>query len=193
MAQTGIKEPEKQRQIQRIAQQANDLIERMATIIWAMNTRNDTFESLTNYLHDFGIDFFDNIGINSHYSIEEMDPSVTQQIIVGETRRQIFLTFKEILNNIVKHAAATTVTIIITLTKNGFEIRIIDNGNGFDDADTEGSLEPIKPKPSPRNGNGGNGLRNMKERMAAIGGTFQIFSEKNKGTTVILQIPINQS
>lgn len=93
MAQTGIKEPEKQRQIQRIAQQANDLIERMATIIWAMNTRNDTVESLINYVHDFALDFFDNIGINSHFSIEEMDPSVTQQIIIGETRRQIFLTF----------------------------------------------------------------------------------------------------
>ena len=87
---------------------------------------------------------------------------------------------KEILNNIVKHAEATEVKTTITFSDNTFEIRIADNGKGFDTT-------------TPKNGKGGNGLKNICERLKAIGGKCDIFSKKNEGTTIVLSISINQS
>ena len=157
MAKKDIQQPEKKNQIERIAQQANDLIERMATIIWAMNTENDTVESLINYLQNHTTEFLEALDVSCSFSIPVLPPSVLNQIILGETRRQVFFAVKEILNNIVKHAEATEVKTTITFSDNTFEIRIADNGKGFDTT-------------TPKNGKGGNGLKNICERLKAIGG-----------------------
>ena len=194
MAKVGIEQPEKKRQIERVAEQANDLIERMATIIWAMNTRNDTVENLIHYLYTYTMDFLETIGIDCHFSIPKLPPSVSNEVIIGEKRREIFLTVKEALNNIVKHAKATAVTITIVLKNNVLEISIRDNGIGLNSeapydlftAATNTSALPKKKK-------GGNGLKNMHERMESIGGQLGVFSEKNKGTTLVLSIPTNKS
>ncbi len=190
MAKIGIEQPEKKRQIERITQQANDLIESMATIIWAMNTRNDTLEGLVHYLHNYAIEFLETIGMTCQFLIPDLPSTELKQIIVGEKRRQLFLTVKEALNNIAKHAGATRVTIMITLVKDILEIHITDNGKGL--GNDRAALE-INPKPSIKNGNGGNGLKNMRMRIEAIDGQMDIFSKKDRGTSIILRIPTNKS
>jgi signal transduction histidine kinase len=91
----------------------------------------------------------------------------------GETRRNIFLSVKESLHNIVKHANATKVELVFDM-KNDICIRISDNGKGFD-------LSGITRK--------GNGLDNIQKRMQEVRGDVKFLNKQ--GTTVVLRIPFS--
>ena len=84
---------------------------------------------------------------------------------------------KETLNNIRKHAGATTVIIKIKTTKNGLQFIVKDDGNGFDVC--------AAGKKTPQ----GLGLGIMKDRAREIGGKIDIESAPGKGTKVIVNIP----
>ena len=92
----------------------------------------------------------------------------------GEMRRNIFLSVKEVLHNVVKHAEATSVDITITINKD-LCIRIHDNGKGI-------NLENIRRF--------GNGLNNITKRMAEIGGLAKFKNEN--GTSVLLQVSLEE-
>ena len=87
----------------------------------------------------------------------------------GIKRRNIFLTVKEALNNIVKHAKATKVEILVELNGH-LRISIKDNGIGFDH-------EKVKPF--------SNGLHNMEKRMKSIDGAFSLVNSP-EGTLIVL-------
>ena len=88
----------------------------------------------------------------------------------GIKRRNIFLTVKEALNNIVKHAKATKVEIMVELNGH-LRISVKDNGIGFDH-------ERVKPF--------SNGLHNMEKRMKSIGGSFNLVNN-DEGTLIVLE------
>jgi signal transduction histidine kinase len=94
-----------------------------------------------------------------------------------EVRRNIYLIFKEAVNNAAKYSEATEVELQITLKKGLFQMTIMDNGKGFDvdSAPAEGS---------------GNGLKNMRQRAADIGGKVEIFSKTGQGTRVEMQVNV---
>src|SRR5687768_8077148 len=98
--------------------------------------------------------------------------------LTAETRHNLFLAFKETLNNAVKHAAASEVRISLELTPHPFALVVRDNGHGFDLA----HAHPTEPDRL----TGGNGLVNMKERLARIGGRCEIASDQGAGTVVSL-------
>jgi signal transduction histidine kinase len=154
----------------RISALATDLVDKMNDIIWSMNPQNDTLDNLVAYIRQQAATQLENAEIRYQFDIA---PEVPALPITGEKRRNIYLTVKEAVNNVIKHARASEVAISIQL--NGqLEIAIRDNGQGL--------------------GNGpgrkfGNGLRNMEQRMADIGGTFSLHS--NGGTTVRLTAPTN--
>jgi signal transduction histidine kinase len=89
-------------------------------------------------------------------------------------RRNIYLTVKEAVHNIVRHANATEVNIAIQLINNELIISIKDNGTGI-------NAEEQKRF--------GNGLKNMQQRMTQIRGTFEI--KNNGGTCVVLRAFLN--
>jgi signal transduction histidine kinase len=92
--------------------------------------------------------------------------------VSGEFRRNIYLTIKEALHNIVKHAKAENVRICIVIDKT-LRIEIQDDGIGFDSM----HIRPFS-----------NGLTNMQKRMKDILGTSEII--QNRGTTIILSAPL---
>jgi signal transduction histidine kinase len=92
--------------------------------------------------------------------------------IIGEVRRHIFLSIKEVLHNIVKHANAKSITIQIE-KKSAVVITIKDDGQGFKER-PEGYL-------------GGNGLKNIEQRMQKIGGQMTI--TQDQGTQITFTIP----
>lgn len=91
----------------------------------------------------------------------------------------IFRIIQEVLNNTRKHAQATFVTIRIETNRSNISISIADNGVGFNVEDTK-----LQEKED-----GGFGLVNIKERVELLNGTVEIKSEKDQGTTVIVNIP----
>lgn len=155
-------------EIYKISENANELMSKMNAIIWSMNPGNDTLPAFVAYVRSYVSEFLENLNIVYHFSVPDQIPDV---MLPGEKRRNLFLVIKESLNNIVKHSGASKVEIILT-AHDVLHIVIHDNGKG---------ISPEKQNQF------GNGLKNMKRRMEASGGSFSIYS--NNGTTVELTIP----
>ena len=99
-----------------------------------------------------------------------------ENIKIGmEERRDLYLIFKEALNNAVKYATATQININFSRSKDILLMSIKDNGIGFD-------------PDSKRDRSGGNGLKNMKERAALHNWKLNINSAADKGTEIKLFI-----
>ncbi|WP_276484633.1 sensor histidine kinase [Paraflavitalea pollutisoli] len=143
-------------ELEKISNNANDLLGKMNTIIWTMKSSNDTVESLIAYIRAHAIEYFDNTPIDATVRLPAVIP---QADISGEKRRNIFLSVKEALNNAMKHSQANQIWIDIATQENLLIIRIVDNGVGID-------TEQLRRF--------GNGLSNMRRRMESIGGAFNI-------------------
>jgi signal transduction histidine kinase len=100
----------------------------------------------------------------------------------SEMRHNLFLTFEEALNNVLKHSAATNVKVEMTINASEFEVKITDNGHGFEAPPLAAAIARL---PGVR---GGNGLKNMRQRLVDIGGEFLIFSRPGEGATLKLRI-----
>jgi signal transduction histidine kinase/ligand-binding sensor domain-containing protein len=155
--------------IDRMQVTSNELIDKMNEIIWCMNEKNDSLEDLLLYIRSYAMEYCEDNNLNCSIELTEDIPVL---FVSGETRRNIFLTVKESLHNIVKHACAKNVFIIID-SSNSLGITISDNGKGCKDSPSSGS---------------GNGLRNMYKRIGSVGGSISIQNEN--GTTVSLKIPL---
>jgi signal transduction histidine kinase len=105
--------------------------------------------------------------------------------IEAEKRHHLFLAIKETLNNIVKHAQATEVSLGLILQPAGFTVVIADNGRGMEaaaaDAAAAGRLQS------------GRGLPGLKKRLMEIGGECLINSTPGQGTRVELSLPAGSS
>ncbi|MBZ5857168.1 sensor histidine kinase [Flavihumibacter profundi] len=156
-------------EIEKISNSANDLITKMNTIIWTMKSSNDTVDNTIAYVRAYASEFLDNTDITCKVEYPEVIPIIE---LTGERRRNIFLCIKEALNNIVKHAAASAVTIRFQIGPQ-LVITISDNGTG---------LIPEKLRYF------GNGITNMHKRMESIDGHFNI--RNDKGTTIMLSVPL---
>jgi len=90
-----------------------------------------------------------------------------------ESRRQVFLFFKETLTNVVRHSSATEVELLLASRDGRIQLRIRDNGKGFVDGHSVGT-----------------GVQSLEERARTLSGTCHIKSEAGVGTTVELEIPV---
>lgn len=156
-------------EINRISSSANDLLDKMNSIIWTMNSSNDSAESLITYIRAYAAEFFENTLIDCRVNMPGQIPVIE---ISGEKRRNIFLSVKEALNNVLKHSHASAVTINITINQI-LVIEIGDNGNGI-------HLEKIRKF--------GNGINNMKKRMGTIGGDLSV--QNHNGTMLIFTLQL---
>lgn len=157
--------------IDKILSTSSELIDKMNEIVWAMNEKNDSLEDLLTYMRSYAKEYCEDNGIACEINMPENIPSI---FVSGEIRRNVFLTIKECLHNIVKHAKASKTEIGFTIGPNLF-IFIKDDGKGFGNKD--GS-----------NYDAGNGLKNMRKRIESIGGNFTIY--ENTGIVVELEVPL---
>ncbi len=153
---------------------ARELTRSLDEIVWAVNPRHDRLESLANYLGGYAQDFLSTAGIACRLDLPIALPDLT---LTADFRHNVFLAFKEALNNVVKHAGATEVTVSLEFQADGFLLLIADDGRGFD---------PVTP---PAEGPGRrHGLANMVQRMAEIGGDCQWEAAPGGGTRVKLRV-----
>lgn len=95
---------------------------------------------------------------------------------------QLFRLIQEALTNVRKHAAAREVTVTLMSDGSGhLKVVIADDGRGF----TPGSQRNAKARPL--------GLTSMRERVEALGGTFEVHSQPGSGTQVIATVPLPQT
>jgi signal transduction histidine kinase/ligand-binding sensor domain-containing protein len=159
---------------------ARDLTRAMDEIVWAVNPRHDTIESLANYLARFAHDFLSAAQIRCRLDAPLQVPELT---VRSEIRHNLFLTFKETLNNAVKHSGATEVRVRLELPPGGLRLVVMDNGKGF---------EPNK-SPGARGNDrlvSGYGMAGMRSRLEQLGGHVEIHSTPGEGARVELFVPL---
>ncbi len=95
--------------------------------------------------------------------------------IGADLRRQVFLIFKESVNNIARHSQCTEAQIELRIENKWVMVKVADNGAGFD----------------PSNMHEGHGLESMRARAKGLGGELQIISSDGRGTTILLNVPLS--
>jgi len=142
--------------------------------VWSANPSNDTLEGLINYACKYAQDYLELAGLRYRLDVPAQLPA---QIIAPDLRHNIFLAFKEAVNNVVKHAQASEVKIRLRLDATTFTLEIEDNGRGPGEAASKTSR---------------NGLRNMRKRMEDVGGAFALSPVPEGGTLIRLTAPIGK-
>ena len=146
------------------------MVKALDVIVWAVDPEDNSLQSLADYLCSYTREYLTNSAIPCRFKVPIACPELT---VDGKLRHEVFMAVKEILNNIVRHAEATEVTLQMVIG-DALEINIIDNGKGFD----------------PTTSADGHGLKNCSARLAKIGGSFRIESHAGTGTTFRITISL---
>ena len=152
---------------------AHEMTLAMDETVWAINSRNDTLQSMVNYLIDYAEEFLVPAGLKLRL---DMPLQLPARFLPSALRHDLFLAFKEALNNIVKHAAAREVQVTLRVEPRQVRLIVQDDGRGL----------PVAPVPAAA----GQGLGNLRERMAQLGGACRITSTPGHGTVVELVVPV---
>lgn len=157
---------------QQICATARETTRSLDEIVWAVNPSNDTLASLANYVCKYAQDYFALAGVSYRAELPTQLPPTP---ILPEVRHNVFLAFKEAVNNVVKHAHATEAHVKLQLEPEQFILSVTDNGRGLGDV-SEKQLR--------------NGLKNMRRRLADVRGKFEIAAGATGGTVVTLIVPL---
>ena len=160
---------------QQISQTARETTRALDEIVWAVNPANDTLDGLVNYACKYAQEYFALAGLRYRADVPAQLPAIA---IPPEVRHNVFLAFKEAVNNVVKHAQASEARIRLRLAPGEFTLEIEDNGRGLGSPDAGAATTR-------------NGLRNMRKRMEGLQGEFSIGPGTDGGTLVRLTIPIS--
>src|SRR5439155_11562749 len=154
-----------------IANSSRELIDAMSDIVWAINPQKDHLSDLNQRMRRFAADVLTarNVELDFRAPMQDKDVELGANI-----RREVFLIFKETVNNMVKHSGLTRAEIEFRISDGDLVLRASDNGSGFD---TNGESD-------------GHGLMSMRERTAALAGTLNIVSAPGEGTTITLSVPL---
>ena len=162
----------------KIHQVAQAMTQTMDEIVWAVNPRHDRFDQMMMYLDAYAQEYLESTNLQS---CVEFPSPLPCRPISAQVRHDLFLAFKESLNNLVRHAAAQRVCISLALRSDGFSLCVEDDGRGF-----------IVDPPNAIHSGTRNGLANMQARLAAVGGLCTIDSAPARGTRVVFELPWEQ-
>jgi signal transduction histidine kinase len=151
---------------------SRELIRSMGAVVWAVNPEQDTLDGLADYLGNHAQEFLGLAGIRCRL---ETPLKLPPTFVSAQVRHNVWLAFKEALNNLVKYSGATEVRVALTPGERDLVLHIEDNGRGI--GEDSGS---------------GHGLANMHRRLGEIGGTCVVDSD-SRGTRVTFQIQLNRT
>ncbi len=156
--------------IKEIGTNAHNMLESMDDIIWSVNPSNDKFENLILRIKEFAIPLLESKDIDFSFVVPDVFPNRSLSM---DVRKSMFLIAKEAINNLVKYSEASKADITFMLTEDTLELRIADNGKGFD-------MEKINTRR--------NGLKNMQKRADEIDAELTIASQIGIGATISLSV-----
>jgi len=157
---------------QRIGEQSAKMMESMSDMIWSINPGNDSFEKMVVKMKEFLAEILESKNISYRFAGEE---TLNGTVLNPGRRKNLFLIFKETINNAAKYSEGSFVDIILLLQEGQLHLTIADNGKGFDPAQVKK----------------GNGLRNMKERAKEINASLEFHSDNSNGTTLKLVMSLH--
>jgi ligand-binding sensor domain-containing protein/signal transduction histidine kinase len=156
--------------LSRIGTLSRESVDSMSDIVWAIDPARDTPAHLLQRMRRVAYELLGSAGIQ----LEFTSPGDASPRLPADVRRHVFLMFKEILNNTVRHGDATVVHVEVTVAMREVRVAVTDDGCGFD---TAAAAE-------------GQGLRSLERRATSLGGSLQVTSSPGRGTRVIFTVPV---
>ena len=156
-----------------IVEKSRSVVGALDVIVWLINPGKNQLQFLASYLVGYAEEYLSTAAISCRVHMPVVIPQLT---FAAEVRHSLFLAYKETLHNVVKHARASEVVLNVMLTEGHLAIVTTDNGCGFD-------LSKAGE---------GDGLGNLRERMAALSGRCEIETAPGKGTKISLVIPLRR-
>lgn len=154
--------------VSKIENTSRETVNNMSDIVWSIEPANDRFDNVIKKMNYFGDHLLGELGIGFSFNYEN---GIEKSTFDMAKRKNIYLIYKEAINNAAKYSGAKNVSVLISKEGRQYEMEITDDGRGFD---TKSSTM-------------GNGLRNMKRRAEEMGGNLLIDSTE-KGTVVTLTV-----
>lgn len=168
-------EPEKVMElVHKIGDNARETISNLSDIVWSINPANDKGEVLFNRMESFATSVLSSKDILLDFTCEQHLHALEFGV---ETKQNLFLIYKEAINNIAKHSRATRAIVHLSNGHHVIKMVISDNGKGFSTSTKN------------TNDTSGNGLKNMRTRAQNMHGEIKITSLPT-GTTTELQFPV---
>ncbi len=158
--------------LEKVSLTSKDLSESMSDIIWAVYSKNDTFNNLMMRMKNYAFELLAPLNVEVDFSYP---PSLDTLVLTTEQRKNIYYIFKEALNNALKYSGCTQIRVGVALIEDRhLSLMIADNGQGF-------LVESVKKN---------NGFYTMQSRANTLGGCTRIESEPEKGTRVTVEVPL---
>jgi signal transduction histidine kinase len=154
--------------LEKIGSSSRKMIESVNDMVWAINPQNDNFENIIKRMRTFASEILGAKDIAFHF---DFDKNLLQSKLKMEMRRNLYLIFKEAVNNVAKYSQAANAFVMIWNKENNLKMTIRDDGSGFE-------IKTIKA---------GNGLLNMQQRAELMKAKLNLESIPGKGTIVELE------
>jgi signal transduction histidine kinase len=159
-------------QFTQICNRARELAQAMDEVVWAVNARRDTVRDFSNYVCKYAQLFLAATNIHCRLDVE---PEIPATLFDLPVRRNLFLAVKEALTNAAKYSQADELFLRIARRNHELSVVVEDLGRGFDPEQSGGDR---------------NGLTNMAQRMADIGGKCEVFSQPGHGCRLTFSVPL---
>lgn len=157
--------------LQQITHSAQATLDGLSDIIWAINPHADYLNDVADRIREYAVRTLEAHDIAYHLEISRNLPAFDLDI---ESRRNIYLIFKESVNNVLKHSKCNHLEIKLIVEDNTMVLTIADNGVGFD-------MQHVQR---------GHGLDNLEKRALDIGGSVHISSVSGMGTKIAFHLPL---
>ena len=159
--------------LEQISAICRQVLDSMGDIVWAIDPEKDPASDLIQRMRTFGEEMLVSRDVDFRFSAA----GASDQLLDPHVRHEVFLVFKEAIHNVVRHSGANLVEAELGVTGSGMTLRIADDGRGF-------YSDP---------GANGHGLRSMRQRVLALGGSMQVQAREGGGTCLEFAIPMRRS
>lgn len=159
--------------IAKLGEDAINANNQLRQLLFSINPSYDDFDIIQSYFREIAVLFFTDTGMTLHF---ELESSISNPKMDRIVKSQLILIYKEMLNNIAKHAKATFIYISLFMPdKDTYKLIVRDNGIGFNPNLT------TKYR---------NGMRNMKKRCEKIGADISVETSVNLGVRIVVSGPL---
>jgi ligand-binding sensor domain-containing protein/two-component sensor histidine kinase len=155
-----------------IANVARQSMSAMGDIVWAVNPDRDRVGDLAQRMREYAEEVFAAHEVSLTFTVPELLKDLRLE---PELRRDLYLVVKEATNNAARHSNCTRFSVEMRRTRESLAMTVVDDGHGFDVTAADG-----------------NGLSNMRRRLALLEGRFEVDSGPGRGTRIVLEIPLRR-
>jgi two-component sensor histidine kinase len=151
--------------LEKIAEQSQSIQQSMSDIVWAIRPDKDKLENMAVRMREY----LGQAAEASDLKVEfHIDDHLLKESLTMQQRKDLFLIFKEAVNNAVKYSGGKNIVIFLGKQDHYLKLLVKDDGVGFD----------------PTNITSSSGLKNMRDRARDLNGTLSIQSSLGEGTSV---------